>query len=146
MTINDLLSLPLGETVSVFNHPFTYVGRSEVTLDDDSKIYWLYNDDDEMLSVAPDEEELVLFEKQEDEVEPDDSIFFHGKEYEFSYEGAGNITNVDGEAETEPDDRYLFTEYQSAEGERLRLISNENTGDTDVYLGRTVSEDDLSEI
>ena len=146
MTINDLLSLELGDAVSVFNVPFTYVGRSEVTLDDHAKIFWLYNDDDEMLSVAPDDEELVLFEKQEDEVEPDDSVLFHGKEYEFSYEGAGNITNIEGKAETEQDDRYLFTEYQSAEGERLRLISNENTGETVVYLGKIVSEDDLSEI
>lgn len=146
MTIDDLLALPHGGGVSVSNHPFTYVGRSELKLDDDSHVFWLYSDDDELFSVSPDEEELVLFEQLEDEIEPDDSVFFRGKEYEFSYENAGKIVAVDGEASTEMDDRYLLSEYESSEGERLRLITNENTGEVTAYLGRTVSEDDLSEI
>ena len=146
MTLSELLSLPLGETVSVFNQPFTYVGRSEVTLDDGSKMYWLFNDEDGMLSVAPAEEELVTFDHLEDEVEADDSVFLHGKEYEFSYEGAGKITSSDGESQMENDDRYLFNEYESSDGEKLRIVSNENTGETDAYLGRIVSEDDLNEI
>jgi hypothetical protein len=146
MTISDLLSIPLNESVSVSNHPFTYVGRSEFKLDDDSHVFWLYSDDDELFSVSPDEEELVLFEELEDEIEPDENVFFRGKEYEFSYENTGKIVSVDGEASTEIDDRYLFSEYESTEGERLRLVTNENTGDVTAYLGRIVSEDDLSEI
>jgi len=146
MNLTELLSLPLSETVSVFNQPFTYVGRVEVTLDDGSKMYWLFNDEDGMLSVAPDEEELITFDHLEDEVEADDSVFLHGKEYEFSYEGAGKITSSDGESQMENDDRYLFNEYESSDGEKLRIISNENTGETDAYLGRIVSEDDLNEI
>ncbi|MBI2475334.1 DUF4178 domain-containing protein [Candidatus Uhrbacteria bacterium] len=146
MTLQELLSLPLNETVSVFNQPFEYVGRAEITLDDGSKMYWLFNDEDGMLSVAPDEEELITFDHLEDEVEADDSIFLHGKEYEFSYEGAGKITSSDGETDMELDDRYLFSEYESSDGEKLRIISNENTGETDSYLGRIVSEDDLNEI
>lgn len=146
MTIKDLLSLDLSESVSVFNQPFTYIGHSEVTLDDESKVFWLYSDSEEMLSVSPDDDELVFFEKLEDELESDETIFFRGKEYEFNYENAGKISAIDGETETEVDDRYLFTEYQSLEGERLRLISNENTGETLTYLGRIVSEDDLTEI
>mgnify|MGYP001565179059 FL=1 len=46
----------------------------------------------------------------------------------------------------ENDDRYLFNEYESSDGEKLRIVSNENTGETDAYLGRIVSEDDLNEI
>ncbi len=146
MTIENLLALPLTQSVSISNHPFTYVGRSELKLDDDSKVFWLYSDDDEMFSVSPDDEDLVLFEELEDEVEPDDSVFFRGKEFEFTYENAGKIIAIEGDASTELDDRYLFSEYQSAEGERLRLITNENTGEVSALLGRTVSEDDLSEI
>jgi hypothetical protein len=146
MTLSELLSLPLGQTVSVFNQPFTYVGRADVNLDDGSKMHWLFDDEDGMLSVAPDEEELVLFDHLEDEIETDDSIFFHGKEYEFSYESAGKISESDGETEMETDDRYLFSEYESSDGEKLRIVSNENTGETDAYLGRIVSEDDLNEI
>jgi len=146
MNIQELLLLPISETVSVFNQPFTYVGRVEITLDDGSKMYWLFNDEDGMLSVAPDEEELITFDHLEDEVEADDSVFLHGKEYEFSYEGAGKITSSDGESQMETDDRYLFNEYESSDGEKLRIVSNENTGETDAYLGRIVSEDDLNEI
>lgn len=146
MTINNLLSLPLNDRVSVFNRPFHYIGRTELKLDDVSQMYWLYGENDTILSVSPDEEELILFETLEDEIEPDDSVFFRGKEYEFSYENAGKITGVDGQADTEPDDRYLFSEYESSDGEVLRLVTNENTGQVTGYLGRTVSEDDLSEI
>lgn len=146
MTLKELLSLSLNDSISVFNQPFAYVGRSEIKLDDGSIMYWLFNDEDGMLSVAPDEEELVLFDHLEDEVEADDSVFFHGKEYEFSYESAGKIFASEGETEMELDDRYLFSEYESSEGEKLRIVTNENTGETDSYLGRTVSEEDLNEI
>lgn len=146
MTIPDLLSIKPNDTVSVFNQPFTYVGRSEVKLDDGSIIYWLFNDEDGMFSVAPDDEELIVFDHLEQEVEADDSIFLQGKEYEFSYETAGKISTTDGESDMEQDDRYLFTEYESSDGERLRIVTNENTGETDAYLGRTVSEEDLNEI
>ncbi|MBI5370370.1 DUF4178 domain-containing protein [Candidatus Uhrbacteria bacterium] len=146
MTIDDLLTIQPGARVSIANRPFSYVGRSGLKLDDDSIVYWLYGDDDELLSVTPDDEELVLFESLEDELEPDDSVFFRGKEYEFSYESAGKITQVEGEADTEMDDRYLFSEYQSPEGERLRIVTNENTGEVCAYLGHTISEDDLNEI
>lgn len=146
MTIKELLSLDLSESVSIFNHPFLYVGRSELVLDDESKVYWLYSDEDELLSVSPEEEELVLFEKLEDEFEQDETVFFRGKEYEFNYENAGRISTIDGETDTEVEDRYVFTEYQALEGERLRIISNENTGEILAYLGRIVSEEDLTEL
>lgn len=146
MTIKNLLSLELGGRVSIFNQPFTYAGRTQLNLDDGSQVFWLYSDDDEMLSISPDDEELILFEILEDEIEPDESVFFRGKEFEFSYENNGKITGVEGDAETEMEDRYMFGEYQSPEGERLRLVTNENTGETSAYFGRVVSEDDVSEI
>ena len=61
MIIKDLLSLELGESVSVFNKPFIYGGKARITLDNETKLYWYFDDEDGMLAVAPDEEELLLF-------------------------------------------------------------------------------------
>ncbi len=146
MNISQLLLTELGESVSVLNQPFQYMGRAEVTLDDGTKIFWLYNDNEGLLSVAPDTEELILFDRVHDEVEPSDVILYQGKEFEFNYEDAGNVTAIEGDSETEEDDRYLFTDYQSKDGQTLRLISNENTGEAGVYFGKILSEDDISEI
>jgi hypothetical protein len=81
-----------------------------------------------------------------EEIEPSEVILFQNKEYEFSYEDAGVVKQVDGDAFLEEEDRNGFSDYQSKDGETLRVITNENTGDAVSYFGRTVSEDDLSEI
>ncbi len=146
MNISDLLSMELEDNVSVFNQPFTYVGKAEVHLNDETKMFWFYNDEEGMLSIAPVEEELMLFEKLEEEIEPSETILYGSKEYEFSYEGAGSVVSAEGDSPTEEEDKYLFSDYESATGEILRFISNENTGEAWVYHGLTVSEDDLSKI
>jgi hypothetical protein len=146
MNIKDLLSMELESNVSVFNEPFSYLGKAEIHLKDGTKMFWLYNDSEGMLSVSPEEEELVLFEKLEDEIEPSETILYSGNEYEFSYEGSGNVEASEGNSPTEEEDKYIFSDYESTAGETLRFISSENTGEAWIYHGRTVSEDDLSEI
>lgn len=146
MKISDLLAMELGESVSVANEPFTKIGQAEITLDDGTKMFWLFDDEDHMLSVAPKEDELVLFTQTTEEIEPSEIILFQNKEYEFSYEDAGVIKQVDGDARVEEEDRNGFSDYQSKDGETLRVITNENSGEVIAYSGRTVSEDDLSEI
>lgn len=146
MKISDLLAMELGESVSVANEPFTKIGQAEITLDDGTTMFWLYDDEDNMLSVAPKEDEIVLFHQITEEVEPSEVILFQNKEYEFSYEDAGVVKQIDGDAFLEEEDRNGFSDYQSKDGETLRVITNENTGDAVSYFGRTVSEDDLSEI
>jgi len=147
MNITSLLSLEIGASVSIFNDPFTYLGRSDITLDGDKKLVWFFDDSERMLSIVPDDEELVLFRLIDEEVEPDDEmVLYQNKEYEFSYEDAGAVTGVDGDAETEEGDRYLFSDYESQDGRLIRLLSNENTGEVSAYVGQVVSEDDLSEI
>jgi hypothetical protein len=146
MKISDLLAMELGESVSVANEPLTKIGQAEITLDDGTTMFWLYDDEDNMLSVAPKEDEIVLFHQITEEIEPSEVILFQNKEYEFSYEDAGVVKQVDGDAFLEEEDRNGFSDYQSKDGETLRVITNENTGDAVSYFGRTVSEDDLSEI
>lgn len=146
MNIPSLLQIELSETVSVANKPFHYVGRADIKLDDGTLIHWLYNDDDEMLAVAPKEEELKWFEKIEDEIEPSDLILYRGNEYEFSYEDAGIVMADEGDSPAEKDDRYLFSDYESQDGEILRLVTSENTGHVLAYFGKIVSEDDVVEL
>lgn len=146
MNIKDLLRLELGESVSVFNKPFLYGGKARITLDNETKLYWFFDDEDGMLAVAPEEEELYLFTRIDEELEPDETLLFQNKEFEFSYEDAGVVKEIEGEVAMEEEDRYLFSDYQSADGEIVRLVNDENTGETVGYVGRIVSEDDLTEL
>lgn len=146
MMIKDLLHLELGESVSVFNKPFLYGGKARITLDNETKLYWFFDDEDGMLAISPEDEELYLFTQIDEELEPDEVVLFQNKEYEFSYEDAGVVAEIEGEVEMEEDDRYLFSDYQSADGEIVRLVSNENTGEAVGYVGRIVSEDDITEL
>lgn len=147
MNIKRLLKLQLGEAVSVFNDPFTYVGQAKIQLDSGHTLRWLYDDEEQLLSVDPKDDELILFEELEDELEPEDEIIvFQGKEYEFDYEDAGNVLETEGESDAEEDTRFLFSDYQAQGGEIIRLIENENTGETNVYMGRYVSEEDIIEM
>lgn len=146
MKISDLLALDLGESVSVSNAPFTKIGQAEIKLDDGAKMFWLYDDEDNMLSVVPDEEELIFFQKIVEEIEPSDTILYQSKEYEFSYEDGGTDMVNQGETFVEEEDHYLFSDYQSKEGETVRLITNETTGEVVGYVGHTVSEEDIMEI
>jgi hypothetical protein len=146
MNIKTLLSLEIGASVSIFNEPFTYVGRTDITLDGDKELVWL-NDEEHLFCIVPDDEELILFRMIEEEIEPDDEmVLYQNKEYEFSYEDAGAVTEVTGDTDTEEGDRYMFSDYTAQDGRVIRLLSNENTGEMIAYIGQVVSEDDLSEI
>ena len=146
MDINSLFKLEIGDTVRVFNEVLTLVGRSTITLEGEEEIVWLFDENNRMLAVSPAEEELVLFEAIDEELEPDgEGVLYQGNEYEFNYEDSGTVTDVEGDSVTEPEDRYLFTDYQAKSGNVLRIVSNENTGEVGSYYGQTVSEEDLSE-
>ena len=109
---------------------------------------WLYDDGEErMISVVADEDELVLFEKIQELIEAEDeAVLYQNKEYEFTYADAGMVTEVVGESVTEVKDKYTFTDYEAQNGELIRIINNENTGENSAYLGRVVGEDDFSEL
>ncbi len=146
MKISDLLNLELGESVSISNTPFTYIGRANILLKDGSKVFWLYDDKDCMLTISPEQEELMLFQQIQEEIEPSETILYQSKEYEFSYEDGGVVKLVEGESMVEEEDRNAFSDYQSSDGETVRLITNENTGEAMGYAGRVVLEDDILEI
>ena len=147
MNIKHLLKLDLGTAISIFNEPFTYVGQAKIELDGGHTMRWLYDDDGRMISVAPQDEELILFREIENEEEPEEEVLlYQGKEYEFSYEDAGNVLETEGDSVTEEEDRFMFSDYQAAGGEIIRLIENENTGESMAYLGKFVSDEDITEM
>jgi hypothetical protein len=144
MRLDELLTAQQKAELMVSNEPFTLSGKATVTLDGGEVRHWLFNAEGGMLSVSPDDEELVFYRSLDEEVEPEDeNIGFQGKEYEFSYEDIGSVTEVDGDALVEPDERYTFSDYESDNGELIRLVRNENTGETMAFVGSVVGEDDV---
>ncbi len=147
MNIKRLYKLNLGDAVTVLNKPFTYVGHSAIELDSGHRLRWLYDDESRMLSVSPQDEELILFHEIENELEPEEeTIMFQGKEYEFEYEDAGTVLESEGESLADADDRFLFSDYQTKGGEIVRLVENESTGESTAYVGVYVSDEDVSEM
>lgn len=147
MNIKRLYKLKLGDVVTVFNKPFTYVGYAQIELDSGHRLRWLYDDEGRMLSVSPQDEEIILFHEIDEELEPEEEVLmYQGKEYQFDYEDAGNVLESDGEAVAEEEDRFLFSDYQMQGGEIIRLIENESTGESSAYVGTYASDEDVAEI
>lgn len=147
MTIKDLWKLHLGDALKIGTDPFTYVGHAQIEIDDGAKLRWFYDDEGNLFSVSLKDEELIFFKEIDDEVEPEgDTVVFKDKEYEFTSEDAGVVMDTNGESVAEVNDTFLVSDYQTPEGEILRIINNEETGENLVYLGRYVSEDDVTEL
>ena len=144
MTIDQIITAAIGSEYTVHNEPFAYAGRADLTLDGGDMRHWLYTADGDLLAVAPEDEEIILFKLLEEEIEPQgDTVVYGGKEYEFNYEDSGVVSLVDGDAAEESEDRLTFSEYQSEDGERIRLVTSENRSETSVYLGTTAVEEDI---
>ena len=148
MTIKQILEeLAPGKRVSIANNRFVCGGLMQVTLEGGEVRHWIFNANSGMLSVAPADEELILFEAVDEEVEPDDdTILFRNKEYEFSYEDVGTISNLEGEAVGEEEDQITIADYEADDGEIMRLVTNQNTGTQSAYVGERVVEDDVTEV
>lgn len=147
MNIKRLYKLGLGDVVNIQNKPFTYVGHSQIELDNGHRLRWLYDDEGHMLSVAPQDEEIIFFHEIDDEIEPEEEmVLFQGKEYAFDCEDAGNVLESEGEAMAEEDDRFLLSDYQTQGGEIIRLVENERTGESIAYMGVYVTDEDITEL
>jgi|GEM_PF-596102 len=145
MKIEEILHhLKPGTELMIANRPFTYGGKATVELDGGDLRYWLFDADGNMLSVSPDDEELMLFEPVGEELEPeDDLVTYDGRDHEFSYDDAGRVATVEGEADVEEDARYKIADYEDDDGALVRLLTNEDTEDVYAYTGSVVVEDDI---
>lgn len=144
MRLDELLTMQPGVELMIANEPFAFSGKATVELDGSDVRYWLFSAEGGMLSVSPEEEEIVFYRSMDENVEPEnESIGYQGNDYEFSYEDVGAVTVVDGDARVEPDERYGFSEYESDKGELIRLVRNENSGESMAFVGSMVGEDDV---
>ena len=147
MTLEQLLLAAPGVELMIANNPFSYSGKADVELDGGDVRHWMFDAGGRMLSVSPDDEELVLFRMMDEQVEPgNETIGYQGKDYEFTYEDIGSVTSVDGDAKVVEDERYSFTDYESDSGELIRIVRNENTGDGICFIGSLVGEDEVVEV
>ena len=146
MHIQELIKLEPGQDLSIANTFFGYTGKAQITLDSGEVLHWLYAGKESLLALAHSDEELVSFHVLDEELdEPDGGmILYHGKEYEFTYEDVGVVAHVEGELGAEEEDRVSFSDYENEAGDRIRLVTNDNTGESMALWGQLVTEDEVS--
>jgi len=105
-------------------------------------LYWARNESGRWLSVDEASEEVILFEEVEEEVDTqDETVVFQNRDFEFSYEGEGTLVDEDG---TELE-QIRYKDYE-ADGEILRVVEAEVTGEQVVSLGQVVAETEIGEV
>lgn len=128
------------------NDPFDCVGRWSTVLDNGETLHWFVDAEDHILTVASEEEELVFFRLVETDLEPqEERIIYEGVEYEYSYDDSGYVKDGSGETLLDEDDHITFADYESSEGNILRVVTDEDTGEHFVLLGQVIAEDDVNE-
>lgn len=145
MTIEELIHhVQPGTEITVANGAFSCAGRATVTLEGGDRRHWIFDSDGGMLSVAPEDEEIIAFSSVQEEMEPQgELVIFGNKEYEFSYEDIGTMTESEGEVNSEVEDQLTIADYEAEDGEIVRLVTNQNTGGQLAYVGKTVVEEDI---
>lgn len=140
MNMKDVLShLQDEQAIIVQNVTFEPDTIDHVVLDTGESLYWVRDNSGRWLSIDIASEELMFFEETDEDVEPADGlVVFQNKDYEFSYEGRGNIVDEDG-VELEA---VTFKDYESG-GEIMRVIVFDVTGDRSVSVGTVVAEDEI---
>jgi len=143
MTTKELLSLKPNTTLLVKNDPFEYKGRAEITLEGSEIVHWFFSDDGSFISLNPVTDEAIFFQLTESELEIDEEgAAFEGEAYELSYEDRGTITSIFDEAMVEEDDVFNFTDYEDEDGELVRTMENESTGESQIYTGQVLVEEE----
>lgn len=145
MTIEEIIHhLEPGATISIANEPFSYAGKAHITLEGGDLRYWLFDNEGNILSISPDDEEIIHFLQVDEDLEPQSGmIFFRNKEYEFNYEDSGSVSSILGELDIEEDDQTVFADYESDNGQIVRIVTNQNSGEKYFYHGSTVVEEDI---
>lgn len=103
-------------------------------------MYWVYTKDGMWLSFDPEGEEIILFEDIDEELEPeDDTVVYGGEDYEFSYEGVAKVDDDDGGITTN------FKDYENGDGDVIRIMEDDSTGEKSYAYGVKITEEDLQE-
>ncbi len=113
-------------------------GVEEVRLETGEMVYWVFTKEGMWLSFDPDGEEILLFQDVEEDLEPEDeTVVYGGEDYEFSYEGVAVAEDEDGGVTTN------FKDYENPDGDVIRIMEDEATGDKSYAYGIKITEEDL---
>jgi hypothetical protein len=138
------LSLKSNTTLLVKNDPFDYKGRAEITLEGSQIIHWFFSEEGAFISANLDTEEMIYFFPVEGEVETDeDGAVFEGEPYELSAEDKGTVSAIFDETAVEAGDILNFTDYENSDGELVRAQENESTGESQVFTGGVLVEEEV---
>lgn len=126
--------------IVVHGRTFEPQGVREVTLETGEKVYWAEGKDGTLLSLAPESDEILLFEEMAETPEPeDDMVVCGGEDYELSYEGTAVVR------EGESNISYALKDFEGPDGNILRLREEEMSGETAAMFGTPLTEEDLQE-
>jgi len=141
MTIAEIvLALQVDHNIIVRDKTFHPRSVETAVLDTGENVYWAYGAAGVWLSVDPGGEEIMQFEDIDEELEPeDDVVVYGGNDFEFSYEGSATLKDDDTST------TYSFREFENSDGRRIRLTTNEGSGDTKVSFGAVVTEEEIQE-
>lgn len=108
-------------------------------------IYWIKDGEDLWMSIDLESEEVILFHEVEADVSPsEESVFYAGDDYEFTFETTARV--LDEDDPTEEIDTVDFRDFERADGRIFRAMEFEVTGDVMTFTGRKITEEELQEV
>ncbi|MFH1142733.1 MAG: hypothetical protein ABIH67_00980 [Candidatus Uhrbacteria bacterium] len=145
MTIPEILQAANPENkLQVLNSPFVYTGKTTLNLEGGEDVFWIFAEDERMLSVNPTTDEVVAFMPYEEELSvEEDAIVYRGEEYELSYEDKGSVTSSEDGADFDDDTQVSWRDYEAEDGEIIRIIQTTQHEDPISYIGQATLEDDI---
>jgi hypothetical protein len=148
MTSEEILNAAKpGCKLQVLNSPFVYDGKVTINLEGGEKMYWIFSQEDRMLSVNPGLDEVVAFLPFEEDVEGDSEALMHrGEEYEFSYEDKGSVEgSLDG-ADYDEGAKITLRDFEAEDGEIIRVANSTHLEDPINFIGQAALEDDILQV
>ena len=145
MTSQEIINLAeLGNELQVLNSPFKYVGKTVLTLEGGETVYWIFAEDNRLLSVNPSTDEIIAFAPLEEEQDiEEDTIVHRGEEYELSYEDKGSVSSSDDGADFDSGTQVSLRDFESEDGEIIRVIATTQHEEPMSYIGQVTLEDDI---
>lgn len=129
-----------GKAVIVRDKTFEPSGLDEVRLESGESVFWIRDGEGIWISIDTHSDEVILFHDIEEEFDPvQEAQMYMGDEYEFSSEVTAKVLDEDGEEV----DSVVYRDFENGNGDMLKIMEFEVTGDVVAAVGAKVTEDDL---
>jgi hypothetical protein len=144
MTISEVIQkFTEGEAITIGDKQFDPTSFDEIRLDSGEMLFFAEDEQQGvLLSMDEESDEVILFQKIEEEIEiEDDIVVYGGVDYELSLEGSGQVLLNGVESET-----ITFQDFEAGNGGKFRVVQYEVTGETRMWAGDVIMEEDIKEI